>query len=82
VKYLKNFHGALVEGKSPPHASVLVYLPPRASAEAWSVGVARFVENFGPLGALCGALGGEIWCPKSETPAGGAAGVSGAEVTR
>lgn len=63
VKYLKNVNGALVEGKSPPHASVLAFLPPRASVEAWAAGVARFRENFGPLGALCGALGGEIWSP-------------------
>ncbi|WP_437309941.1 hypothetical protein [Sorangium sp. So ce388] len=78
VKYLKEVNGALVPGTSPPHSSVITYLPPRASVEAWEAGVARFRENFSPLGILCGALGGEFWCPKSETPAGGSAGVSDA----
>ncbi|WP_438028961.1 hypothetical protein [Sorangium sp. So ce233] len=76
VAYLRERAGALLPGTSPPHSSVIAYLPPRGSAEAWAAGVERFRESFGPLGVLCDALGREIWCPKSETPAGGAAGVS------
>lgn len=76
VAYLREVDGALVPGTSPPHSSVIAYLPPLASAEAWACGVARFRQHFGPLGALCGALAGEIWCPKSETPAGESASVS------
>ncbi len=82
VKYLKNVDGVLVPGTSPPHSSVLVYLPPRASAEAWAAGLARFAQHFGPLGALCGPLGGDIWAPKSETPAAATVGVSGREAIR
>lgn len=43
----------LVAGKSPPHSSVLVYLPPRGGA--W---VPRLRQHLGNLGALCGPLGG------------------------
>lgn len=41
--------GALVEGKSPPHASAIVYLPSRKDPE----GLVRFRRAFSPIGAVC-----------------------------
>jgi len=43
--------GELVEGKSPPHSSVLVYLPPK-SMGAFGVGVAKFRHEFGKFGTV------------------------------
>lgn len=43
--------GELVEGKSPPHASVLVYLPPRSAAK-FGLGIANFERVFGKLGRV------------------------------
>jgi ParB family chromosome partitioning protein len=56
IAYLKNENGVLVPGTSPPHASVIVYLPPRTSREAWAEGMRRFADSFGTVGALCGEL--------------------------
>lgn len=60
VAYLKEVDGKLVPGTSPPHSSVIIYLPPRRYVE-WYAGVARFRAAFEPIGALCGPLGGERW---------------------
>lgn len=50
----------LVEGKSPPHASVLIYLPPRAPAAAYGIGVAKFVHEFSSLGRVVRPLASSV----------------------
>lgn len=67
VAYLKNEGGVLVPGTSPPHSSVIIYLPPRDSAASWGVGVARFRDGFGDVGAVCGPLESSLWMPPGAT---------------
>lgn len=67
--------GALVPAKSPPHASVLVHLPPATSALAWAESAERFATWFRPIGALCGPLEWRVVAQKEVRPTGGAAGL-------
>jgi hypothetical protein len=63
VAYMKQAEdGGLVVGDSPPHSSVIVYLPPRGSAADWAAGVEAFGRNFAHVGALCGPMRQE-WAP-------------------
>jgi len=55
LAYFKEVAGQFVEGKSPPHASVLIFLPPPATdglldADVTMEGIKRFVEAFSPIG--------------------------------
>lgn len=55
LAYFKEIDGKFVEGKSPPHASVLIFLPPPATdglldADVTMEGIKRFVEAFSPIG--------------------------------
>lgn len=43
--------GKLVEGKSPPHSSVIVYLPPKAVG-SFGLGIAKFRHAFGKFGTV------------------------------
>jgi hypothetical protein len=49
----RNRQSALVGSSSPPHSSMLVYLPPRATAPGSRVlGIRRFVETFSVFGRV------------------------------
>jgi ParB family chromosome partitioning protein len=51
VKYWRARRGALVAGKAPPHASCVVYLPPRARRER-EMRLEIFAEAFAPFGRV------------------------------
>jgi hypothetical protein len=63
VAYMKQAEeGDLVVGGSPPHSSVIIYLPPRTSTLEWDTGVYQFAQNFDAVGALCGPIV-QQWAP-------------------
>jgi len=51
LAYFKEIGGKFIEGKSPPHASVLIFLPPPTTITSSTLeGIKRFVEAFSPIG--------------------------------
>lgn len=51
LKYLRVKRGAMVTGKAPPHASCVVFLPPRGARDS-TRGLKVFAEAFAPHGRV------------------------------
>lgn len=52
IAYLSETNGELAVGRSPPHASMIVYLPPREDPAPWRPFVNAFGHIFGHIGRI------------------------------
>lgn len=61
IAYWNDRTGKLERGSSPPHSSVIVYLPPRVDRILWDHGVRVFDFTFRQIGKCCGPLFDRGW---------------------